>query len=191
MIHPESPFSKGQKQKFMHQEFLSLKKTTNPSESPNSPRQLKDLFSDRKVKKEPNESISPQRNHPQFDSLRKRSRNCFDSNPQLLNLKGNNRNTNECFRSRERFDSQNLKKPSGPINFASSIYSNMRQEEEMSSYTEIFDVIQVGAVSIKDLFADDTSKCFSDFRSVFSEEDKITIKYPPQLYREVQERTTD
>ena len=54
----------------------------------------------------------------------------------------------------------------------------------MSSFTEIFDVIQVGAVSIKDLLADDTSKCFSDFRSVFSEEDKITIKYPPHLYRE-------
>ena len=54
----------------------------------------------------------------------------------------------------------------------------------MSSFTEIFDVIQVGAMSIKELLADDTSKCFSDFRSVFSEEEKITIKYPPQLYRE-------
>ena len=64
ILHPESPFSKGPKHKFMHQELLSLKKTTNPSESPNSPRQLKDLFSDTKVKKKPDESISPKKKHP-------------------------------------------------------------------------------------------------------------------------------
>ena len=63
-----------------------------------------------------------------------------------------------------------------------SIYSNAHNDE--GGFTEIFDVIQVGAINIKDLYSDETSKCFSDFRSVFSEEDKITIKYPPQLYKE-------
>ena len=59
------------------------------------------------------------------------------------------------------------------MKFAPLIYNNVHNEEEMSSFTEIFDVIQVGAVSIKDLLADDTSKCFSDLRSVFSEEEKL------------------